>query len=167
TRNTFTSYAVCSWPSKSNATWHSATSAAASTMCAVNVMRSHAIGAIAFRSSTVGLLSQPVALGNDAHLALWERHRDACLLERVVHREAERAPRPDPLLEVARPRPQLEVERAVAESQEEHDGRGFEQHPGRPARDVGEQRDDTVRFGAVGDAHVDVEPAHAVRQRPV
>src|SRR5262245_12389457 len=167
TRNTFTSYAVCSWPSKSNATWHSATSAAASTMCAVNVMRSHAIGAITFRSSTVGLLSQPVALGDDAHLALREGHRDACLLERVVHREPELAPRPDPFLEVARPGAELEVERAVAEAQEEHDGRGLEQHPGRPARHIGEQRDDAVWFGAVGDADVDVEPAHAVRQRPV
>src|SRR5262249_54217844 len=41
------------------------------------------------RSSTGGRLTQPVRLADDAHLALRKGDRDAGLLERVVHGEAE------------------------------------------------------------------------------
>src|SRR5262249_40875131 len=72
-----------------------------------------------------------------------------------------------PLLEVIRPRPELEVERAVSEAEEEGHGSRVCEHAGDGRRRLREQSQHSLGIGAVGDADGQLASARAIGERAV
>src|SRR5262249_6239155 len=102
-------------------------------------------------------LPRLLGLVHDAHVALREPDVDALGLQRGLHGDAELAARSEPFLEARRPGPELEIERAISEPEEQHDGSRFGQHARIGPRHRAEQVDHPLGVRAVGDPDVEVD----------